>query len=87
MSTFANSEDPDKKQHDAAYTVCIGKKDFRQKNTIYFENYNSTPLDMYNPKLIVSNQKEESIRLQRVSYMPHSDPHVHELTVLYSRPI
>ena len=26
---------------------------------------------MYNPKLIVSNQKEESIRLQRVSYMPH----------------
>ena len=31
MSTFANSEDPDKKQHDAAYTVCIGKKDLQTK--------------------------------------------------------
>ena len=29
------------------YTVCKGKKDLRQKNTISF-NYNLTPLDMYN---------------------------------------
>ena len=40
-------------------------------NTICFENYNLTPLDMYYwlsqiPKLIVSNQKEESISIQRV---------------------
>ena len=27
---------------------CIGKKTFRQKNIIFFENYNLTPLDMYN---------------------------------------
>ena len=61
------------------------KKILRQKNTIYFENYNSAPLDMYNPKRIVSNQKEESIRLQRVSYMPHPDPHEYEYTILYSQ--
>ena len=28
---------------------------------IFFENYNLTPLDMYNPNAIVSNQKEEYI--------------------------
>ena len=42
------------------------KKIFRQKNTIFFENYNPTPLDMSKltmdyPKFIVSKQKEESI--------------------------
>ena len=31
MSTFANSEDPDKKQHDAAYTVFKGKKYLQTK--------------------------------------------------------
>ena len=33
-------------------------KIFRQKNTIFFENYNLTPLDIYtmnHPKLTVSN--------------------------------
>ena len=31
------------------YTVCIDKKKiFRQKISIFFENYNLTPLDMYN---------------------------------------
>ena len=42
---------------------------FRQKNTICFENYNLTPLDkcsMDHPKFIVSNQKEESISIERV---------------------
>ena len=45
------------------------KKSFRQKNTIFFGNYNLTPLDMYNglSKFIVSNQKEESISIQRVN--------------------
>ena len=31
MRTFANSEDPDIKQHDAACTVCKGKKDLQTK--------------------------------------------------------
>ena len=30
------------------YTVCKGKKDLRQKNTLSFQNYNLTPLDVYN---------------------------------------
>ena len=46
------------------YTVKV-KKFF----TIFFENYNLTPLDMYNglSNLIVSNQKEESISILRVN--------------------
>ena len=39
----------------------------RQKNTVCFENYDLTFLDictMDYPKLIVSNQKEESISIQ-----------------------
>ena len=48
MFFFANSEDPDEMQHNAAfhqglhcyfirvYTVCKEKKIFRQKNTILF---------------------------------------------------
>ena len=41
MGILANSEDPDEMQQKL-------KKNFRQKNTIYLENYNLTPLDMYN---------------------------------------
>ena len=51
------------------YTVCIGKKIFRQNNIIFFENNDLTPLDIYTMdylKFIVSNQKEESISIQRV---------------------
>ena len=52
MSIFANSEDPDEMQHNAAfirvYTACKDKLIFRQKDSIFFENYNLTPLDMYN---------------------------------------
>ena len=50
MSTFASSEDPDEMQHSAAFHQglhCKGKKIFRQNNTIYFEIYNLTLLDMY----------------------------------------
>ena len=42
MITFANSEDPDEMQHNAAFHPglhCLnykGKKDLQQKNTIYF---------------------------------------------------
>ena len=43
------------------------KKDFQAKEYNYFENYNLTPLDMYNPKFIVLNQKEESISTQRAN--------------------
>ena len=42
-------------------TVCEGKKIFRQKNTIFFENYKLTPLDNFTmdyPMFIASNQKE-----------------------------
>ena len=35
----------------------------------YFLNHSWTPLDMYNPKVIVSNKKEESISIQRVKYL------------------
>ena len=52
MGPFTNSEDQDEMQLNAAFhqgrTVCKGKKIFRQYNTIIFENYNLTPLDMYN---------------------------------------
>ena len=43
---------------------------FRQKNTIFFENYYLTSLGMYNglSKVIVLNQKEESISIQRVKH-------------------
>ena len=47
------------------YTVCKGKKKDHQTNKydVVFLNYmnNLTPLDMHNPKFIVSTQKEESI--------------------------
>ena len=45
------------------------KKIFRLKNTISIENYNLTPLDMYNglSQVYCLNQKEESISIQRVN--------------------
>ena len=44
------------------------KQIFSQKITIFFENYNLTPLDMYNrlSKVYYIKQKEESISIQRV---------------------
>ena len=52
MGTFANSEDPDEMQHNAAFhqsTLFVKVKQiFRQKNTIFFKNYNPAHLDMYN---------------------------------------
>ena len=47
MSTFAKGEDPDEIQHSAAFHYgphCKGKNDLWTK----VENYNMTPLDMYN---------------------------------------
>ena len=53
---FASSEYPDEMQHNAAFHQglhCFKRKMiFRQKNTIFCENYN-----MDCPKIIVSNQK------------------------------
>ena len=46
MSTYANSEDPDAAFHQGL--LCKGQKNFRQKNMIFFENYNLKPLEMYN---------------------------------------
>ena len=42
MSTFANNEDPDEMQHNAAFKSWSAlfekvKKIFRQKNTIFFQ--------------------------------------------------
>ena len=50
MGTLTNSEDSDEMphQHKAAFHQGIEKKIFRQKITIFFENYKLTPLDMYN---------------------------------------
>ena len=52
MGTLANSVDPDEIPHNAAFhqsTLFVKvKKIFRHKNTIFLENYNPTPLDMYN---------------------------------------
>ena len=51
----------------SVYTVCKDKKCLQTKEYNMFFNYNLTPLDMYYvPKFIVSNQKEESISIQRV---------------------
>ena len=49
-------------------TVCHGKKDLQTKNTIFFENTNLTPLDMYNELSQVYCIKPEgkSISIQRV---------------------
>ena len=52
MSTFANSEDQDEMQHNAAFHQglhCLKvKKIFRQRIQYFFKNYNLTPLDRYN---------------------------------------
>ena len=73
MSTFANSEDPDKMQHNDEFHQglhCLKEKLYLHaiKCNIYY-NHNRTPIDMYNLKFIVSNQKEESISIQRVKYL------------------
>ena len=52
-SIFANSEDPDEMQHNAAFhqglhSICKGKKDLQEKKTIYLENNDLTPLGMHN---------------------------------------
>ena len=42
MSTFANSEDPDERQHNAAFHwglhcfICKGQKDLQTKECIFF---------------------------------------------------
>ena len=62
-STFANSEDQDEMQHHHQSGTSLFvkvKKDLQINNTIFVENYNLTPLDMYNghPTFIVPNQKD-----------------------------
>ena len=50
MSTFVNGEDPDEMHHFVrVYTVCKGQKDLQTKvKEFLFENYNLTPLEVYN---------------------------------------
>ena len=73
MDTFTNSEDPDEMPHKVAFHEGLHfakvKKIVRLKIQFFFINYNLTLLDMYNgpePKFFVSNQKDESISIQRV---------------------
>ena len=53
MSTFANSEDTDEMQHDAAFHQglhCLqkSKRSSDKKKYNIFLHYNLTPLDVYN---------------------------------------
>ena len=53
MNTFANNEDPDEMQHNAAFHQglhCLKniKKGLQTKEYNIFENFNLTPLDLYN---------------------------------------
>ena len=48
MGTFSNSEDPDEMLHIAFTLFAKEKKIFGQKNTIFYENSNLKPLDVYN---------------------------------------
>ena len=77
MSTFANREDPDEMQHNCCIssgsTLFVKvKKDFQTKNTIFFENYYLTPLDIYNGLSQVYSIKPEGrihdLSIQRVIY-------------------
>ena len=61
------------------YTVCKGEKDNQTIKTIFFENYNLTPLDMYNGLLQVYCIKQEGIihlivykglKIRKVIYQP-----------------
>ena len=63
------------------YTVMV--KRLSDKKYDNFLNYNLTPLDMYHPKFIVSNKKEESISIQRVKITMFIDQvfHVNTLKV------
>ena len=51
MSIFTNSEDPAEMLHIVT--------NLQTKNTIFFENYNLTPLDMYNGLSQVYCNKQE----------------------------
>ena len=53
------------------YTTLKVRKIFRQKNTFCFENYKLTPLNMNNAlsQIYLSNQKEETISIQRVKFV------------------
>ena len=50
--TFANSEDPDEMPHNMAFhrspPFVKVKKILDKKYILFFENYNTTPQDMYN---------------------------------------
>ena len=74
MGTFTNSEDSDEMPHTnseypSGSTLFVKvKKIFRQKKQYYLKKYTLTPLDhtLDHPKLMVLNQKEEFISIQRV---------------------
>ena len=59
MGTFTNSEDPDEMPHNMAFHWGQHWKDLQTKNTIFFKNYNLTPLDNYNGQSQVNWIKPE----------------------------
>ena len=52
------------------YTVCKGKKYLQRKNTIFFENYNLTPLDMYNGLSQQNSEKGSGLYSKHVPIVP-----------------
>ena len=79
MHTLSNSEDPNERLHYAKFhqglPYLLRQKlllIFRERNTLLFENYNLSLLKIYIvqwtiKKVIVTNQKEESIYAKRVN--------------------
>ena len=54
------------------YTVTVKiKKDLQTKNSLFFENYNLTPLDMYNGLSQVYFIKPEGRMIHINSFIPH----------------
>ena len=71
MSTFANSEEPDEMQHNAAFHQglhCKGKNLQTKEYNIFLKIITRHPQisTMDYPKFIVSNQREESISIRSV---------------------
>ena len=74
MGTLANSEDPDKMPHDAAFhqgLLCLPRKKliFRERNTIFWEIIICDPsiYTMDHPIFIVCSFMENSIGLKKIT--------------------
>ena len=75
MCHLANSEDADEMPHHVAFHLGLHyllrqKRSSEKEIQFYLENITCNPsiYTMDHPKFIVSNQKEESIKLQQISF-------------------